>query len=618
MLARALARVRRAGWAGLLVAAACLVVAVLNLVNPVPEPDVPRGDGRYRPLVARGDGHMYFIMAQSLVYDRDLDFDNQLARFGDPWNQKRTPTGRKGIPHPIGPALVYAPLLAMAQGLALAANVVGAGIPEHGYTLFHHRFVFFSSVLFAAAAVLLGASVARRFGAGRWAAAYAATAVLLGTSLTYYATNMPSYGHAMDAFFCAAFLSAWITTLGDHSLRRHAYLGVLLGVAALVRNQELGLGAVVALELAVAAVREPRRIPALFLRGAVFGAVALVAFLPQLYAWHAVYGNAFALPQGPRYTRLAHPLIAEVLWASRNGWFSTTPIAYAGALGLALIVPRHRLAGAGLVLALLVQVYLSSTIYDWWGSAAYGQRRLCSMTLPLVVGLAALLGVAARLARRVPRAVRHAACILVLGWFVVWNLDRVQRLRAGRSAGDEPGPSYRNVSPPLAAIARPIYDAIGNPFSQPAAALFALRHGVDGHRWDNLVGVHAMNPGLDPLADGSYVDEQTTWGLSNNVVIEGFGPGERDGKQPFRRTTAPRARAFVMILLPDALRGRLPISGDGPVILRWNGEEVARAAAAADWQEVSFEMVPRVVTNVLEIEATPGLRVGGLRLSYLP
>jgi hypothetical protein len=45
----------------------------------------------------------------------------------------------------------------------------------------------------------LGLGLARRLAGGRWAPAWAAIAVLLGTPLTYYATFMPSYAHAMDA-----------------------------------------------------------------------------------------------------------------------------------------------------------------------------------------------------------------------------------------------------------------------------------------------------------------------------------------------------------------------------------------------------------------------------------
>src|SRR5687768_4718569 len=73
------------------------------------DPYSARGDGKYRPVLARGDGHMMYLMTRSFVLDHDLVFDNDLARFGDPWNQPRTVTGRKGIPHPIGPVLVWTP-----------------------------------------------------------------------------------------------------------------------------------------------------------------------------------------------------------------------------------------------------------------------------------------------------------------------------------------------------------------------------------------------------------------------------------------------------------------------------------------------------------------------------
>ncbi len=59
--------------------------------------------------------------------------------------------------------------------------------------------MFLSSALFGCGAILLGRRLAIKL-TGPWAASYAATAVLLGTQLTYYATNMPSYSHAMDAF----------------------------------------------------------------------------------------------------------------------------------------------------------------------------------------------------------------------------------------------------------------------------------------------------------------------------------------------------------------------------------------------------------------------------------
>src|SRR5262249_29707392 len=140
------------------------------------DPDSPRGDGRYRPVLARGDGHMLYLMARSTALDLDWSFDNDLARFGDPWNEPRTKTGRKAIIHPVGTALVWTPLIWIAEAGAAIADVFGAAIQLHGYTLWHQRFVFLSSVLCACGAALLGRRLARQL-FGPWSSSYAAICV---------------------------------------------------------------------------------------------------------------------------------------------------------------------------------------------------------------------------------------------------------------------------------------------------------------------------------------------------------------------------------------------------------------------------------------------------------
>ncbi|HLL24944.1 MAG TPA: hypothetical protein VK427_22575, partial [Kofleriaceae bacterium] len=161
-----------------LVAAAFLFVVVLYVANRDMggDPHSPRGDGVYRPVLARGDGHMLYLIARSTALDLDWDFANDL-KFGDPWRQATNPsTGRKIIPQPVGPALVWTPLLWVAHGASKVANVFGADIPAHGYTPWHQRFVFLSSALGACLAIALAMIVARRLVGGRWAATYAGIA----------------------------------------------------------------------------------------------------------------------------------------------------------------------------------------------------------------------------------------------------------------------------------------------------------------------------------------------------------------------------------------------------------------------------------------------------------
>ena len=256
---------------------------------------------------------------------------------------------------------MWTPLIWIADGAAAAVDAVGGDIELHGYTLWCQRFVFLSSPLFAFGAVLLARRMARTLVGGSWAPTYAAVAVLLGTSLVYYATYMPSYAHAMDAFACTAFLCYWTETVGRSDARRWLALGALLGAATLVRTQELALGVVVAFECVASAARaRSLRGAARWLGGGALAlAATLVVMIPQLLEWQIVFGTMTALPQGARYTRPEAPMLAELLWSARNGWFTATPLAYLAVIGFAAYAARARdVRAGGLVAALVVQLYL--------------------------------------------------------------------------------------------------------------------------------------------------------------------------------------------------------------------------------------------------------------------
>lgn len=609
---------------------ALLATAVMYCSNDLldKEPAAARGDGKYRPVMARGDGHMHFLITRSLVFDRDWHLDNDLAKFGDPWNQPRTPTGRKNVMQQVGPSLVWAPLLAVADGAAIIANAFGAGIQRHGYTLFHQRILYASSVAFAWFAIVFGILVALRTIGGRWAAAWAGVAALLGTALTYYATYMPSYAHAMDAAATAGFLGAWALTLGDLRWRRYVVLGLLLGLATLVRTQGLALGVVLALELAVLIVRgrpdERATLVRLFLRGAAVLGIALVMHLPQLLMWKDMYGEYLTTPQGPAQMRWGHPMVLELLFSSRNGWLSTHPIAYLGVLGLVVGVIEGKRLGAharlvcgALLLAIVLQVYVNAVVYDWWSAASFGQRRLCSMTLPIVVGVAALLrAVQLRLGGRVPRWAKHALAVGVLGYLIAWNLTWVLRLDHAKPAGRDSTPTCcTDVPRPLSWIAKPVYSVIGNPFELPASAVFALRHGVSLQRWDTAVGMYPLVPGLLSYEDRSYRAQSAIWNLTTahgaRYLLGGFGPPQRGPTRTWRWTTAPTAKALLPLLVPEPHRIAIPVAANVAhgqtleVVIRLDGDEVVRQAVTAAWTTLTFDTGDGIGERVVTIEAAP-------------
>lgn len=613
-------------WPRLLVTAAFALILGMYCTNSDMggDPTTPRGDGRYRPVLARGDGHMLYLMARSTALDGDWVFDNDLARFGDPWNEPRTATGRKAIIHPIGAPLVWTPLIWVATAGAAIANVFGADIPLHGYTLWVQRFVFLSSALAGCFAVLLGLRLARRSIGGTWAPAYAAVAVLLGTPITYYATHMPSYAHALDAVACAAFLAYWAHSVGRRDLRRWVTLGVLLGIAMLIRVQELALGVCIVIEVIAAGIpllraRDVRTTLRWVGGGALILVVALVVFIPQLVEWHVVFGSITHLPQGDRYTRFDAPMMTELLFSARNGWFTTTPIAYLGAIGLVLVPKRARLVGGALLAFTVLQIYLNSTVFDWWSSASFGQRRMCNVTLPIVVGLATLIwrlgGLAAR-ARRVHRYVWHGLLWLVLGTLVAWNVAKTMALRSGKPAPGELSPSCcDNIPRPLRRLASLVYRTVGNPFQFPANAIFAVRHGVDIRRYDAVVGNYPFVPPWNQLADADMPRHHGSLrigsGANEPLIVSGFSaPATAD--RPFRWTTDASATVLVPNLLPYGQRLSLWLApgGGAHVSVRWNGDEVAARDLGPGWTQVSFDL-PAIAlhTNELTIEAPVGTAV---------
>lgn len=630
----------------LLVVVAALSTAVMYCSNSNEDahPDAARGDGVYRPVMARGDGHMHFLITRSIVFDHDFNFDNDLARFGDPWAQPRTVTGRKNVMQQIGPSLVWAPVLALAHGAALVANAFGAHIPTHGYTMFHQRILYASSVLFAWLAIGLGILVAIRLVGGSWGPALAGVASLLGTSLLYYSTYMPSYAHAMDAAASAAFLAYWALTLDDLRWRRALILGVLLGIAAMVRVQDVAFGVVVALELGVLAVRAlrqpldpgapapvrsaPAAAAAVLARGAVVLGVALALHLPQLYVWKQMYGSWLTTPQGPGQMRYGHALVLELLFSSRNGWLSTTPIAYLGVVGLLVgAVAGTRLGRAvrfvcfAMLLAVATQVYTNAITYEWWSGASFGQRRLCSVTIAVVVGLAVLLRAAhVWLTPRVPAVVQRAIAIFALGYLVAWNVAWTSKLRHGLAAGrDNRATCCADAPRYLAWLAKPVYAAIGNPFELPASALFAARHGTDLRRWDVAVGSYALVPGVLGYIDGTYRAVRSTWGVAAAggapYVLDGFGAPQSSAAggtaHAWRWTTAASATTLLPLLMPEPHRVTVPIAANVPpgvtmpVVVRCNGREVLRTVVGADWTTIAFLTDGLVGDNVLVFEGVP-------------
>lgn len=427
------------------------------------------------------DGAYSWIWARSIVFDGDIDFANDYRLCGDPLRQGiDRGTGRVDNPFYFGPALFWAPLLALLRVvIRVSPDVIAHSNACKG------PLTMWTLALGPAAgalAIWLSYRAARRF-AGDAPAALAAIAFGLGSSLYAYATVLPSYSHVYATLATSALLLVTLRA-GERpaSLFRWIVVGVWLGVAIVQRPTNIIFGLIPA-TVAYLSLRTQLR-TLLVAWGAVgLGALPFVSL--QLAVYQYLYGTAFATPQGPHYLNpwQAHPFL--LLFAPYGGLFPTAPVAWCSVLG-ALVALRRRdlrwlaiaLCGVG-----LLELWISSSALDWHGASTFGARRLTTLTPIFVIFAAIAFERARRVLERRPELARTAlgvACLLPIAFATtgaVWSLPR-----SGVPLGE--GPSQADLWGKGTTTAMSLVDErLGTMASLPAQWVFTWRYGLPGNRF---------------------------------------------------------------------------------------------------------------------------------------
>jgi hypothetical protein len=584
----------------------------------------PPLNGKYAPILARGDGHYLYMNTLSLALDRDLDLANQRRMFGAPFG---------GRYYPIGPSLVQMPLFLVAHAGAWVANLFGAGIPMHGYTLWHQRITFLGAVLAGFFALLLGYRLARRYVA-QSAALWGTVAVGLGTALLFYSVYWSSYAHAWTALAVALLVEYWDRTRGRWDAPRWAALGAFAGLAALTRMQEVLWAALPAGEAAFELLRRVRRRDLraalrLAVPCALATACALLASAPELVANKRVFGHWLAVYTGESYMRWSAPFFWETWFAPKNGLFIWTPLCYLGVVGL-LLAPRgpaRRLA-AGLAAGFLLQTWVNGSAWAWWSAWSFSNRRFVGVTVALLVGVAFAIERLRGLHARWPRLAPHAALLLVLLPFLVLNLD----LGRAVSVGEQSVLSQKGSAAVYEASFRRVMDGfwrhVGNPLSWPHSLIWGARHHVSPARYDDVVGRELLF--FDHRGYGRKGTRQADMLRLDAQTLDrlGHGPWRPGGPEHgLDRGSGVWAGDGAALLLPlfVADHVHLIVRGgrDGPAEVRFrlNGRYEKRAVVKGTVEEVRLDPPPAVLhpgTNdlVFSCAQAPCLRVASVEAVY--
>jgi predicted esterase len=382
--------------------AACLDQRWHQDVLPLHQPPGLVGEG----LVVHDNGLGYYAWLRSLLIDGDWSFDNEFdahAVLGGyvPPRTYRTELGRRANQWSVGPACVWAwsvvpgHYLLEASGLPWEAN---------GYSLPYQILVGATSLAASAAGPFFLCAICRRYAEPR-RAALAVALLVLGSTMVHYGAVEVGMAHGLGTTALAALVWYWQKTYGSPRPGRWFLVGVLLGIAALMRWQLATFAFLPAGEALLSGRRgedgSGRRALGLFLAGA----GALLAFLPQMIAWRCVYGHWIASPVPGLGRHWLHPSLWAILFSQDRSLFFWTPISFlacAGAVGLAF---RPRQGPARLLLAAFaLQVYVLASL---WGmgemlphtgnasgvhlARSFGMRHLTESLVALAPGLAFLL-----------------------------------------------------------------------------------------------------------------------------------------------------------------------------------------------------------------------------------
>ena len=294
-------------------------------------------------MIVRGDGLGFYAWLRSMLIDGDWSFDNEfdqhnVFRDGLPPPKERTKLGLRINVQSVGPACVWAPAV-ITTDLVLRQLWPGhPPWPTDGYSLPYQLAVGLTSLAMSLLGLGLLYAICRLYASPGWAA-LAASFLAAGTTIVYYESYEVSMAHGMGTTAMAGLIWYWLKTQGSLSPRRWLLVGILIGLTALMRWQLAIFALLPAGECLLIGWRSLRSGSLDNLRRALTGLclagpAALIVFIPQMIAWHSVFGRWLALPH-----HLAHrwltPNFRQVLITRDRSLFYWTPItmiAFAGLL----------------------------------------------------------------------------------------------------------------------------------------------------------------------------------------------------------------------------------------------------------------------------------------------
>jgi hypothetical protein len=327
-----------------------------------------------------GDGFGYYTYARSLFFDGDFDLNNEFALYDQLYGHHtvegwQTASNNVGNPFAVGSAILWSPFIILAQ-LVDSLFTFADSFDLTGYNLPYQIAIAAGTwFYFTLGAVFIFKALARLVDKQ-----YAWWGTVVAVALSpapFYLIYEPSMAHGLTVFSSALvfYFSIKIYQARQWHWQSFVCLGIVTGLLFLLRWQDILL-VVIPVGIVLSRLFDKFRQSIKKVLLAVLSFIIII--LPQLFMWRYIFGSWITVPQGETFFKLSDPNVWQFLFSSYHGMLVVHPLFILSLLGLWGAFKKYKLLTSLMLLALLLQVYMNSALYDWYGGGSFGARRMVS------------------------------------------------------------------------------------------------------------------------------------------------------------------------------------------------------------------------------------------------
>lgn len=341
------------------------------------------------PYLTGFDDNCYYAYARSLLFDRNLDFQNDFTFIAETHPGSTGSIFRQALNGDdvilrnfffVGTGLAALPILAVTRAMAGSEVSPFASLYPAAFAV--------GNLLYGVAALgLVYAAIRRWFTAGQsW---LGITATALCGPMLYYLYAQPTMSHLPGAFFTSLAFFGWArrTETSSCHIGNLLLMGFAAGFATIIRPYNAPVCLLILSPLLHAGTGKSLLVR---LGSCTLAAAACaIAVLPQLLAWRVQHGQWIAntqdhaFPSWPRY-------LLHVLFHRRHGLYFWHPALLISTVGIVYFARTRSAYHGWMMLAIFIGiVWMAATWRIWWLGVSFGMRTFVDLPFLWAVGFSA-------------------------------------------------------------------------------------------------------------------------------------------------------------------------------------------------------------------------------------